>query len=216
MSGRMPSMAERSNRQWVDDLEDGGPARERALADLRATLVRGLARVLRDQRHPGGGNAAALTEDFVQEALLRILERLDTYEGRSAFTTWAMKVAIRVALTELRRKRWRDVSLDAATELGRMSLRPKSRHPEPGAEAARSDTVAWITRLIGEALTEKQQTAMQATAFGGVPMEEVARRLGTNRNAVYKLLHDARKRLKRRLEEEGVTADEILRQMEDA
>ena len=102
-------MIERTNQEWLDALR--GPGRDEALADLRAFLVRGLGYALAGR--PGVDDS--LLEDFAQEALLKILAGLDSFRGESRFTTWAQKIAVRVALTELRPHRWRDVSLDEMT-----------------------------------------------------------------------------------------------------
>jgi len=206
-------MVQRRNEDWLRELKNSGPVREQALADLRAILVRGLGYALRGWRRRTGRDFEALTEDFCQEALLRILGNLDSFEGRSRFTTWAHKIAVRVALTELRRKRWRDVSLDKLVdeEGGESMMADSETGPESAAQ--RSDLVSWMKRLMSEELTEKQRTAITAIAFTGMPIEEVARRLDTNRNALYKLLHDGRLRLKRRLAQEGMSPQDILESM---
>src|SRR5262249_40026340 len=82
---------------------------------LRAILLNGLRIGLRDRTD---GSEAQL-EDFAQESLLRILKRLDQFEGRSKFVTWAYAIAINTAFAELRRNRWQDVSLEALTADGR-------------------------------------------------------------------------------------------------
>ena len=102
-------MIERTNQEWLAALR--GPGRDEALADLRAFLMRGLRYALANQSNV----TEADLEDFAQEALLKILAGLDSFRGESRFTTWAQKIAVRVALTELRRHRWRDVSLDEMT-----------------------------------------------------------------------------------------------------
>ncbi|UCF99895.1 MAG: sigma-70 family RNA polymerase sigma factor [Spirochaetaceae bacterium] len=206
-------MEQRSNRDWLDALKKPGPERDRALADLRSLLVRGLNYALRGWRRTAGRDFEALAEDFCQEALLRILDNLDSFEGRSRFTTWAHKIAVRVALTEMRRKRWQDVSLDKlVAEQGVVSTM-SSDEAGPEAEAERSDLMSWMKRIMMEELTEKQRTAISAVAFGGMPLEEVARRMETNRNALYKLVHDGRVRLKRRLSKEGMNPQDILASM---
>src|SRR5215211_2347079 len=98
-------MQTRTNEQWLAELR--GPNPDEALSDLYDLLVRGLRAAL------GGraGGADADIEDFAQEALLKITNNLDSFRGESRFTTWAMKIAMNVALTELKRRRWRDVSL---------------------------------------------------------------------------------------------------------
>jgi RNA polymerase sigma-70 factor (ECF subfamily) len=206
-------MERRSNEEWLSALKSPGAERERALSELRDMLVRGLHYALRGWRRTAGRDFEALAEDFCQEALLRILDNLDSFEGRSRFTTWAHKIAVRVALTELRRKRWQDVSLDklvaeegAASVMGTGGVGPEG-------EAERTDMLAWMRRIMTEELTEKQRKAIAAIAFGDMPLEEVARRMDTNRNALYKVIHDARVRLKRRLAREGMNTQDFLESM---
>jgi RNA polymerase sigma-70 factor (ECF subfamily) len=206
-------MEQRSNQDWLDALKSPGPERERALADLRALLVRGLNYALRGWRRTAGRDFEALAEDFCQEALLRILDNLDSFEGRSRFTTWAHKIAVRVALTELRRKRWQDVSLDKLVAEDGAESTMSSVEAGPEAEAERTDMMAWMKRIMMEELTEKQRKAIVAIAIGGMPLEEVARRMDTNRNALYKVIHDGRVRLKRRLAREGMNPQDILESM---
>ena len=100
-------MLDRSNDDWLAALR--GTPDDEALLDLRNLLVRGLGFALADRL---GADPEASIEDFAQESLLKILRSLDTFRGESQFTTWAQKIAVRVALTELRRRRWRDVSLE--------------------------------------------------------------------------------------------------------
>jgi RNA polymerase sigma-70 factor (ECF subfamily) len=206
-------MEQHSNQEWLDALRSPGPERDRALAELRSVLVRGLNYALRGWRRTAGRDFEALAEDFSQEALLRILDNLDSFEGRSRFTTWAHKIAVRVALTELRRKRWQDVSLDKLVSEEGAESTMSSEEVGPETEAERTDLLVWMKRVMVEELTEKQRKAIAAIAFGGMPLEEVARRMDTNRNALYKLIHDGRVRLKRRLAREGMSPRDILESM---
>jgi RNA polymerase sigma-70 factor (ECF subfamily) len=206
-------MEQRSNQEWLDALRSPGPERDRALAELRTLLVRGLNYALRGWRRTAGRDFEALAEDFCQEALLRILDNLDSFEGRSRFTTWAHKITVRVALTELRRKRWQDVSLDKLVSEDGAEFTMSSEEVGPETEAERTDLLVWVKRIMMEELTDKQRKAIAAIAFGGMPLEEVARRMDTNRNALYKLIHDARVRLKRRLAREGMNPQDILESM---
>jgi len=206
-------VTERSNEQWVDDLDAPGEAQEIALGDLRAIVMRGLAYALSKWLKPSDPEFESLSEEVAQDTLLRVLESLHTFEGRSKFTTWVHKIAVRIALTELRRKRWRDVSLDELTENapGQGPLGVLTAHVAgPEVVAEQSDMIAHLQRVISEELTEKQREALIATRIHGMPMEEVARRMSTNRNALYKLLHDARHRLKTRLEEEGLSPEDVM------
>jgi RNA polymerase sigma-70 factor (ECF subfamily) len=228
-------MTERTNQEWLDALR--GPGRDEALADLRALLVRGLGYALAG--YPSVDDS--ILEDFAQDALLKILDGLDSFRGESRFTTWAQKIAVRVAFTELRRHRWRDVSLDEmigsreadpstplrtgpstalrrgpSTGSGRSSgprfipdtLADPSAGPEQ--QAIQRMLLSTLRRIIATELTDKQRQALVAVRIHGVPLEEVARRMDTNRNALYKLLHDARQRLKKRMMAEGLSPQEML------
>ena len=200
----------RTNEEWLGDLR--GPEQDEALADLRPILIRGL-RFALINRVPDN-QLDDLVEDFVQDALVKILKNLDTFRRESRFTTWAQKIAVRVALTELRRQRWKDVSLeDLLPEEPSGDFTPAIL-TDPGAspeeETLRAAMMGTIQRLIMEELTDRQREAMLAVMVGGMPLEEVARRMGTNRNALYKLLHDARQRLQNRLAAEGLSPQEVL------
>ena len=200
-------MSIRTDAEWCTQL--GGATPDVALADLRALLLRGLQFALTSYRVTESD-----IEDFVQDGLLKILQELSSYRGEARFTTWAQKVCVRVALTELRRRRWRDVSLDDLVANSEMAdftpdaLMDKSA--DPGQSAPAQMMMATVQRMIAEELTERQRTAMMAVMQGGMPLQEVAERMGTNRNALYKLLHDARQRLLKRMMNEGMTPQELL------
>ncbi|MCG8377966.1 MAG: sigma-70 family RNA polymerase sigma factor [Proteobacteria bacterium] len=104
-------IAQRSNEEWVQALKE--PVSNEALEDLRGTLLRGLRAALSSRVD---GDIDALTEDFAQDALLKILKSIDSFRGESRFTTWAQKIAIHVAFSELRRRRWKDISLQSLIE----------------------------------------------------------------------------------------------------
>jgi RNA polymerase sigma-70 factor (ECF subfamily) len=187
-----------------------GPKREEALADLRHILLKGLGFAMASYDNVREDDL----EDFVQTALLRILDKLDTFRGESRFTTWAQKIAVRVGLSELRRKRWQDVSLDELT-VGAMGTEIVPRFmadPTAGPEkqAMQVALLEQLERVIAEEMSDKQRRALVAVYFHGIPLEETAGQMGTNRNALYKLLHDARKRLKERLLQHGISAQEML------
>jgi RNA polymerase sigma-70 factor (ECF subfamily) len=202
-------LAERSNEQWLMDLSQPGPQRDEALADLRALLVRGLGYALSKHANVDAENL----EDFAQDALLKILAGLDSFRGESRFTTWAQKIAVRVAFTELRRHRWRDTSLDEMTDFFDSDFTPTMlTDPSVGPEqqAIQRTLLETMQRVMTEELTDKQRQALVAVRVQGMPMEEVARRMDTNRNALYKLLHDARQRLKKQLMAEGLSPQDML------
>ncbi len=200
---------DRNNETWLAQLSGEGPDRETALADLRDALLRGLRGALRKWSIAD----EAFVEDSAQDSLIRILHRLPQFEGRSRFLTWATAIAIRVALSEMRRRRWRDVSLDAlladsdfTSEIAADDdLRPDTQWER---KSVRAGMVAKLHDIIQNDLTEKQRAALLAE-LKGMPQDEIARHLGSNRNAVYKLTHDARKRVKRALESASYQADDL-------
>jgi len=211
-------MEKRANERWLADLGSEGPVKEAALDDLRAIVVGGLPYALSTWLSPDDPQFEPLVEEVAQETLIRVLDHLDSFEGRSQFTTWVHKIAVRQALTELRRRRWRDFSLDQLVEEKEEShafpglLWDPS--PDPDRLAEQSNTLQRMRQIIQEELTDRQRLALIGIVVRGAPMEEVARRLGTNRNALYKLLHDARLKLKRRLADEGLEVDEIYASFE--
>lgn len=206
-------MSERTNEQWLSELGSPGPAQEAALADLRAVIQARLPYALNTWLSPSDPRYDALEGEVVQETLLRVLARLDTFQGRSQFTTWVHTIAVRIALTELRRAKWRDLSLDEMMEKesrGYHRIEVVDSAPKPETEVERAEVLAQLRKIIMEELTDKQRQAMLAAGIHGLPLEEVARRMGTNRNALYKLMHDGRLQIKRRLAREGITVEDIF------
>ena len=206
-------MTTRTNEAWLADLKSTGAAREAALEDLRAVIQKGLPYALSRWLSPDEPQFGSLVEEVTQETLLRVLDQIDSFEGRSQFTTWVHKIAVRIALTELRRKRWRDASLDELTENEDIPPPPGLlADPQAGPEtsAERADMIVRVRRIIDEELTDRQRQALLLLGVQDMPMEDAARKLKTNRNALYKLLHDARLRLKNRLSMEDINAHEVL------
>jgi len=190
------------NDQWLVALR--GPTRDEALAELRVVLMRGLQAAL-------GGQVSGVessVEDFVQEALIKILDNLDSFRGECHFTTWAQKICVRTAFAEMRRSRWRDVSLDEVISQpeGNTAADPQL---DPEQAATQNMIMEKFRRFIDDELTDRQRTALLA-ALAGMPLEAVADRMNTNRNALYKLLHDARKRLRRRMSAEMLSPQDVL------
>lgn len=209
----MAKQQTRSNEQWLQDLSESGPQQDKALADLRTVLVRGLGYALAKYAKVTESDV----EDFVQEALLKILDGLDSFRGQSRFTTWAQKIAVHTAFTELRRRRWRDVSFEAVTappdaEETTTYVPNAIADSSTGTEqqTIQNEIFDVMRRVIAEELTDKQRQALVAVRFHGMPMAEVARRMDTNPNALYKLLFDARKRLRERMLARGLSTEDIL------
>ena len=190
---------------WVERLAATGAVRDDALVALRAVLISRLRKAFQGRT----GVDEALLEDVVQEALVKTLDNLNQFKGRSRFMTWATTIAVRVAFTELRRRNWKDLSLDEmlenTTRGAEQIVNPGS---EPPVQFQHEELVQDMYRIIDTELTEKQKSALLAE-LKGMPLEEIGRRMGSNRNAIYKLTHDARKSLKQGLESAGYTSDDL-------
>jgi RNA polymerase sigma-70 factor (ECF subfamily) len=205
-------MQTRTNSEWLIDLR--GPDQNQAIEDLGKVLKRGLIYSLSSRIQT---DLETQVDDFVQDSILRILDKLDTFRGESRFTTWAQKVAVRVAFTELRRQRWKDISLEDLMPEDSGDFTPLVlADPGPNPEKLATQTLfaEMIETILKEDLTERQRTAMLAIMKGGMPLDEVARRMDTNRNALYKLLHDARKQMRGSLLEKGLTPQEVIEAFE--
>ncbi|MBN1261695.1 MAG: sigma-70 family RNA polymerase sigma factor [Anaerolineae bacterium] len=201
-------MSQKTNEAWLSELR--GPESAKALSDLHALLLRGMGYALRRY-----DVTEQDVEDFVQEAQLKILDNLDRFRGESRFTTWAHKIGIRVALTELRRRRWRDVSLqdlESPFEDEGDFTPAILTHPAPSPEdqVTQQTLMALIFKLIQESLTDRQREAITAAVIHGMPLDELARKMNTKRNALYKLIYDARQRLKREVMDQGLSPEDIL------
>lgn len=207
------TMSTRTNETWLADLQSAGASHEEALKELREAIQKGLPYALSRWLSADDPLFQPLVEEVTQETLLRVLDQLNTFEGRSLFTTWVHKIAIRIALTELRRKRWRDASLDELTENEDAPPPPgllADPQASPETSAERKDMLERVRRILQEELTPKQREALTLLGLQDIPMEEAAKKMKTNRNALYKLLHDARLRLKKRLSLEGLTPQDVL------
>jgi RNA polymerase sigma-70 factor (ECF subfamily) len=213
-------MSERTNQDWLADLQSGSARRAEALESLRAYLERGLFYYLRHDRSDlsqlPDGDIRQMAQDFAQDTLIKILDKLDTFRGESRFTTWASKIAARVAISELRRVRYKDYSLEHLTaegavlpDLASLGVTPDSG-PHPENHAEQQELLRLLRDAFENALTDRQRTALSAYVFDDVPVEEIARRMDTNRNALYKLVHDGRLKLKRYMEEQGISLEYVL------
>ncbi len=197
-----PVLDETSER-WLAALRSTGAERERAVTELHALL-------LRAARFETGRRATAalspsersdLAMQAADDALMLVLDKLDTFEGRSRFTTWAYKFAIYEAGVKTRRRSWQDreVTLEDAS----WSLIPDSSSG-PEAAAEERELLLALQAGIATALTAHQRNVLVALAVTGVPIDVLAERLGTTRGALYKTLHDARRKLRGHLSNQGL------------
>jgi RNA polymerase sigma-70 factor (ECF subfamily) len=199
-------IAQRDDDNWTSDLASEDVAlRESAVSDLRDMLLRGLAKSLSKQ----GRVDDAFLEDIVQEASMKILEKLGDFEGRSKFRTWAVTISVRTAVSKMRKRDWQNVSLDSVTSSAELDPQVAVDQSETVTQTnSRLEMLGKLKDLISSELTERQWTAVTAE-LRGMPLPAIAEKLGTNTNSIYKLLHDARKKLRSGLETAGFTIDEL-------
>ena len=193
-------------------LRGEGASATQAVARLHALLLRA-ARFEVDRRratlpHLRGDELDDIAIQAADDALMSVLRRLDDFRGASRFTTWAYKFALLEAAVKLRRRAWqgREVPLEPEA-LGACSRR---RASSPTREAEQRELLAALQAAIAEALTPHQRGVLVALALNGVPIDVLAERLGTTRGALYKTLHDARRKLRRHLLASGLALDDWL------
>jgi RNA polymerase sigma-70 factor, ECF subfamily len=203
-----PLTAASSNQAWLEALAPGGAGRDQAVEVLHGLLMRAARHEVGRRRaslsHVRGEVLDDIATQAADDALVAVLAKLDGFRGASRFTTWAYKFALLEAGVKLRRRAWqeREVVLDSDswTRLG-----PHAEGgPEAGAEQA--ELLETLSKSIGSELTPHQRQVLVALAIDGVPIDVLAERLGTTRGALYKTLHDARKKLRAALTERGFDA----------
>lgn len=204
----------RDNETWLKDLRAKGEQKEAALEDLHKILLRILPAALSRWLPSTSSHFETFIEDTAQETMLRVLDKLDSFEGRSKFTTWVYKIGVHIGLGDLRLRKWKETSLDKLEEGNEPDEMPSERFassdPNPEAALERKNIMDMVQQIMEEELTPRQRDVMQAIAVEGKPMSVVAEEFGSNRNALYKLMHDARLRLKQRLEREGASPKDLL------
>jgi RNA polymerase sigma-70 factor (ECF subfamily) len=196
---------------WVQALSGTGTRREEAVRGLHELLVRA-ARAEVARRAGAAASARELDDLAVQaadDALVAVFAKLHTYRGDSRFTTWAYKFALLEAAARMRRRSWhgRELPLEA-DGWARLS---DERTTSPGGHAETSELIDAVCDGIG-ALTLHQRSVLIALALNDVPIDVLAERRNTTRGALYKTLHDARRKLRARLAENGLEPDCVSRE----
>jgi len=205
----------RSNEEWIKTLRP--PPDEKTVDDLRQILVQGLKPALYKYIDR---ELNQFVEDTVQDAMIKILDKIHTFRGESKFVTWAIKIAVREGLSELRRKKWKDISIQdfkdhsnggKSSEVNSLLFSTDS----PDAERVTHENMVLnrVMEIIDRELSDKQKTAIKSLKIHEMPATVVAEQMGINRNALYKLVHDARVKLKKKMAESGMDPDDILGQL---
>jgi RNA polymerase sigma-70 factor (ECF subfamily) len=207
-----PPALDPESQEWLRSLcAEDDATRQDAIARLHALLLRAarfeVARRRSGLPHLRGGELDDIATEAADDALMSVLRRLDDFRGASRFTTWVYKFALLEAAVKLRKRAWQGREIP---------LEPEGWSPfassglEPDAEAEQGELLAIVRSAIAEVLTPHQRHVLVSLALNGVPIDVLADRLGTNRGALYKTLHDARRKLRRHLDERGLALDERL------
>jgi RNA polymerase sigma-70 factor (ECF subfamily) len=190
---------------WLRALDATGTQRDAAVDSLHALLLRAAVTEVSRRRSSTATSGADLDDIAVQaadDALMAILRKLHTYRGDSRFTTWAYKFALLEAASALRRRPWHGRELPLEAE-GWARLADNVGMSPPG-QAEASELIEAIRAAIAEVLTPHQRGVLVALTLNDVPIDVLAERRGTTRNALYKTLHDGRRKLRARLAEKGL------------
>jgi RNA polymerase sigma-70 factor (ECF subfamily) len=188
-----PPIAGAGPDPWLEELQGDRAVREAAIARLHDLLLRAarfeVSRRMQTLPSLSPGELDEIAQEAASDAAVAVLRRLDEFRGESRFTTWAYKFALLEASAKVRRRAWRDRELRLEPE----SWAQFEPAPTPATRAERAALLAAIQEGIDEALTPRQRQVLVALAVNGVPLDVLAERLGSNRNALYKTLHDARR-----------------------
>jgi len=205
-----PPLDEES-RRWVRDLQADGATREAAVARLHDVLLRAarfeVARRRPTLPHLRGDELDDIAVEAADDALMSVLRRLDDFRGASRFTTWVYKFALLEAAVKLRKRAWQGREVPLEPESWALF---SSGGLEPDAAAEQGELLTTLQRAIGEVLTPHQRRVLVGLALNGVPIDVLADRLGTTRGALYKTLHDSRRKLRRHLDECGLSVETWL------
>jgi RNA polymerase sigma-70 factor (ECF subfamily) len=203
------------SRAWLAALRGTGLRHDQSVARLDELLVRAARFELGRRRatltHLRGDALDDIALEAADDALVSILARLDDFRGASRFTTWAYKFALYEAAAKLRKRAWQGRELPLEPE-GWAAF--ASASPPPEDEAAWSELLDVLKHAIATVLTPHQRRVLVALTLDGVPIDVLAERLGTNRGALYKTLHDAREKLRRHLDETGLALDRWLEEVD--
>ncbi|MBD0348292.1 MAG: sigma-70 family RNA polymerase sigma factor [Thermoleophilia bacterium] len=206
-----PAVLDDESRVWLRDLRAEGRTKDDAVARLHALLLRAARYECARRRptlpHLRGNDLDDIANQAADDALVSVLARLDDFRGASRFTTWAYKFALLEAAVKLRKRSWQGRELPLEPETWSLFT---SVGIEPDEEVEQSELLTTVQRAIADLLTPHQRRVLVALALNGVPIDVLAERLSTTRGALYKTLHDSRRKLRRHLDEQGLSVDALL------
>src|SRR4051812_48019927 len=199
------------SREWLRSLRAEGAERDEAIGRLHALLLRAARFEVARRRpalpHVRGNELDDIATEAADDAVLGVLRRLDDFRGASRFTTWAYKFALLEAAVKLRKRSWQGREIPLEPEGWSVFSSPTLG---PDAEAEQTELLAAVRAAVDDVLTPHQRRVLVALAVNGVPIDVLAEHLDTTRGALYKTLHDARRKLRAHLEARGLALDDRL------
>ena len=205
---RRAGLLDAESREWLRCLQAEDATREDAIARLHALLLKAarfeVARRKPLLPHLRGNELDDIALEAANDALISVLARLDDFRGLSRFTTWVYKFALLEAAVKLRRRAWQGREIPLEPETWTLF---SSAGLEPDEQAEQGELLTTLQQLIADVLTPHQRRVLIALALDGVPIDVLAERLNTTRGALYKTLHDARRKLRRQLTDSGLALD---------
>jgi RNA polymerase sigma-70 factor (ECF subfamily) len=193
------------SRAWIADLSAEGARLERARAKLHELLLKAARFEINRRRatrpHLRGGDLDDLAQQAADDALMAILGKLDSFRGQSRFTTWAYKFALLEAAVKIRRRDWQGREVPLESE--HWAVLPSSA-ASPASETEEHELLGEIGRAMASELSPHQREVLVAVVLNGVPIDVLAERLSTTRGALYKTVHDARRKLRAHLASAGL------------
>ncbi|HXP54466.1 MAG TPA: sigma-70 family RNA polymerase sigma factor [Streptosporangiaceae bacterium] len=198
--------------EWVAALGGDGAHRDDAVARLHGALVR-VARSELHRRHGqlnvSGPELDDLAHQAAADAMLAIMARLDQFRGESRFTTWAYKFVMFEVSAKVGRHFWRTPPISLSAE--DWDRLPDRFGFDPAGASERRDFIRAVRRAVDEDLTEHQRRIFVLLVLDGVPLDALAEKLSTSRNAIYKVMFDARRKLRASLVADGYLDDGSVR-----
>jgi RNA polymerase sigma-70 factor (ECF subfamily) len=195
------------SRSWIDRLRPGSPDRDAAIESLHGVLLAGARFEVNNRRaacpHVRGDDHDDLAHQSADDALVAVLGKLDDFRGDARFTTWAYKFAVLEAATKVRGRAWQGREVPLEPDSWALVADDDST-PEQGAEE--SELIDAVQAAITSDLTAHQREVLVAVTLNGVPIDVLADRLQTTRGALYKTLHDARRKLRSVLATQGLAS----------
>ncbi len=200
------------SREWLRCLRAEGAVYDDAVGRLHALLLRAarfeVGRRRATMPHLRGNELDDIALEAADDALMSVLARLDDFRGLSRFSTWVYKFALLEAAVKLRRRAWQEREVPLEPE--RWDLVAVSGGLGPDKQAEQTELLETVQRLIKETLSPHQRRVLVALALDGVPIDVLAERLNTSRGALYKTLHDGRRKLRKELSDAGLRPDTWL------